>query len=79
MNGTHGAPRLPDRWLSEWLCLFHPGYPGEKARAEWFRRGGKRLPADIDDAVRQAPSLRRPPAVAIHEVGGFLTALPVWE
>jgi DNA repair protein RadD len=69
---------LPDRWLSEWLCLFHPGYAGEKARAEWFRRGGTRVPVDIDD-LRLAPALRRPPAVVVNETGGFVTAIPVWD
>lgn len=71
--------RLPDRWLSEWLCLFHPGYAGGKARSEWFRRGGTRVPVDINDAVRQAHTLRRPPAVIISETNGFPNPVPVWE
>jgi DNA repair protein RadD len=71
--------RLPDRWLSEWLCLFHPGYAGEKARAEWFRRGGTRAPVDINDAVRQAQTLRRPPAVVISNDNGFPNPVPVWD
>jgi DNA repair protein RadD len=72
--------RLPDRRLSEWLCLFHPGYAGEKGRAEWLARGGGRVPANIEDAVRLAPAvLRRPPEVTITETNdGFPKPAPVW-
>jgi len=61
------------------LGLFPPGYAGEKARAEWFRRGGTRVPVDIDDAVRQAHMLRRPPAVVVSDTNGFVNPVPVWE
>ena len=73
--------RLPDRWLSEWLCLFHPGYAGEKARAEWLARGGGQVPGNIDEAVRLAPAvLRRPTTVAITETNdGFSKPVPVWD
>jgi DNA repair protein RadD len=71
---------LPDRRLSEWLCLFHPGYAGAKARAEWSARGGGQVPANIDEAVRLAPAaLRRPPAVTITEADGFQKPVPFWE
>jgi hypothetical protein len=71
---------LPDRRLSEWLCLFHPGYAGEKARGEWSARGGGHVPANIDEAIRLAPAvLRRPPAVTIAEMNGFPKPVPVWE
>lgn len=72
--------RLPDRWLSEWLCLFHPGYAGEKACAEWRARGGGQPPANIDEAVRMAPTvLRRPTAVTTSETNGFSKPVPVWD
>lgn len=71
---------MPDRWISEWLCLFHPGYAGEKARAEWLTRGGSRVPTNINEAVRLAPAvLRRSPAVTINETTGFQVPIPVWE
>lgn len=72
--------RLPDQRLSEWLTLFHPGWAGRKALAEWRARGGGQAPDTIDEAVRLAPkALRRPAAVMVSETNGFRTAIPVWE
>ena len=42
-------------------------------------RGGTQAPANIDDAVRLAPALRRPPAVVVHETSGFPKLVPVWD
>jgi hypothetical protein len=43
------------------------------------RRGGTRAPVDINDAVRQAHMLRRPPAVLANDNNGFVSAIPVWD
>ena len=51
----------------------------EGARRMVRRAAATRVPVNIDEAVRLAPALRRPPAVVVNETSGFVTAIPVWD
>lgn len=37
--------------ISEWVCLEHGGYAGEKARHWWARRFGEPVPQTVDEAL----------------------------
>ena len=57
---------------SEWVCLEHTGFPREKAMRWWTRRAeGRPVPATVQDALAQAPGLRRPLAVQVRPVGRY--------
>jgi DNA repair protein RadD len=69
--------------LSEWLCAWHPGWIGQRARSEWWRRlapGAPRvLPANAQEAAAIAQSrLRRPDRIRIRREGGFSHVTPLF-
>lgn len=48
------------RTISEWICLFHPGWAGNKARRWWKEHTDLPLPETIDQALNVAVQLRVP-------------------
>lgn len=50
------------RMVTEWVCLFHGGYPGEKAHHWWYAHVGGDYPSEIEEACRRANGLLRMPA-----------------
>lgn len=68
-----------NEWCSEYLCLFHDGYAGRRAKEAWRKRGGGRYPANINEAVQQASQLRMPSFVSVDTSKGFPMAIPLWD
>ena len=61
------------RVVSEWVCLDHPGFAGEKARLWWVRRAPREyMPGGVDQAldwIESGYDLRRPAGVRVNESG----------
>lgn len=69
--------------VSEWACLWHPGFAGQQARQEWRRRlrqgAPHQIPGDAAEAVEVAPMrLQQPPHVRITRQGEFDHAVPLF-
>jgi DNA repair protein RadD len=70
--------------VSEWVLAWHPGWIGQRARGEWFRRlnpnAPRHLPGNAAEAAAIAASrLRRPSRVRIWREGDFTRVVPVFE
>jgi len=63
------------RVASEWVCIFHGGFAGEKARGWWKTRDRflELWPKDIQDAVRIAEKdqFLDPTAITVNETGRY--------
>lgn len=78
----HKKPGSPDsmrvdyfsgirRVASEWVCLQHGGFAGEKARGWWMRRAFDAAPATVAEALAQTCNLSTPSAVIVSEIGKY--------
>jgi len=79
--GVHRKKGKPDslkvtylcglRTYSEWVCLEHDGYAGEKARAWWRGRTAheNEAPVSVAEALNRQEELVRPAAIRV-QVGG---------
>lgn len=82
----HQKPGSPDsirvdyyaglrRVCSEWVCLSHPGFAGEKARNWWHRRAPRDyMPGGTDQAIEWIDGgyqLAAPAAIEVNETGKF--------
>jgi DNA repair protein RadD len=56
---------VPSKIASEWVCIEHDGYAGDKARAWWRAHVGTPFPASVDDAVEVLNAGYMKPVVAI--------------
>lgn len=57
---------------SEWVCIEHPGYARQKARAWWgVRAPGLPMPTRVDDALQHTALLRAPSEIAVRPNGRF--------
>lgn len=43
--------RTPEGWFSEWICLQHAGFAGQKARRWWGKRFGYPTPKTVEAAM----------------------------
>ena len=95
---VHSKPGSPDsmrvdyysglrRVASEWVCLEHGGFAGQKARNWWsarqpwtcMNRAGDTgfelhkwsIPTSIDQGMREAGTLMQPAAITVNETGKF--------
>jgi len=59
------------RVASEWVCLLHSGFAGEKARNWWMRRTFSTAPITMAGAIAQAPELSTPSAIVVDETGRY--------
>lgn len=63
------------RVCSEWVCLSHPGFAGEKARNWWHRRAPRDyMPGGTDQAIEWIDGgyqLAAPAAIEVNETGKF--------
>jgi DNA repair protein RadD len=57
------------RVASEWVCIEHSGFAGDKARAWWADHLGGPFPSSVDDALTRAPGLELPIAIALEREG----------
>lgn len=48
------------RTISQWICLFHDGFAGNKARRWWREHCNLPVPSNIDEALNVASGLRIP-------------------
>lgn len=63
-NAPPGSPRTMrvdyqvgfNQWKSEWICVEHDGFAGQKAAVWWKSRCALPMPKNADDAVRLANS-----------------------
>ena len=81
--GIHQKPGSPDsmrvsyysgmrRVATEWVCIEHGGFAGEKARHWWVRRSSHRTsstPTSTAAALEDAGLLSRPTAIRVNETG----------
>jgi hypothetical protein len=70
--------------VAEWLCCWHPGFIGMRARNEWRRRLSPDAPRYVPDNAAQAATvaasrLRRPPSVHVWNERGFTRVLAVFD
>ena len=56
---------------AEWVCLEHPGFAGQKARAWWLRHGGTPVPATIKEALERKKELRKPVGIEVKKEGKY--------
>lgn len=86
---VHTKPGSPDslrvdyysglrRVASEWVCLEHTGFAGEKARRWWnkrnwdrFCRGDTALPLTVKAAIAQSDSYLQPSSITVNETGKY--------
>jgi DNA repair protein RadD len=61
---------------SEWVCIEHPGYAGQKA-ADWWRRRAPEgpMPGGVDEAIAQAGQLSCPSAIWVRPSGRYFEIL----
>lgn len=52
--------------FKEYICLEHPGFPGNKARQWWKMRHWTEPPRTTDDALRFIAELRAPKTITVH-------------
>ena len=58
------------RVASEWVCIEHGGFAGEKARDWWWKRTrNEPFPLSTDAALRWAEQLLTPSAIVVNESG----------
>lgn len=66
---------------AEWVCLEHPGFASQKARAWWLRHAGTTPPVTVKEALERKKELRRPEAIEVKKEGKYdrvnRTFLPV--
>jgi DNA repair protein RadD len=63
--------------VSEWVCLLHPGYAGEKARSWWREHSEAICPRKIEDAIEgwHLGKLRMPCRLLCQQDGRFMKIL----
>src|SRR5262249_53304899 len=70
--------------VGEWICGWHPGFIGRRARDEWRRRlrpgAPRHLPADASEAASVAASrLRQPARVRVWRKRDFTHVEPLFD
>lgn len=55
------------RFVEEWVCIEHPGYPRSKASAWFARRGVVPMPTTVSDALAIADSLPWPRKITVRK------------
>jgi DNA repair protein RadD len=61
---------------SEWVCLEHGGYAGEKASSWWWRRCGKApTPTTVGEALGRTGELKCPTEITIKKEGKYWRVL----
>lgn len=60
------------QWQSEWICVEHQGFAGDKARRWWKQRTNAEFPVSAQDAcdMARAGVLRMPISITVREVAG---------
>lgn len=72
MRVTYVPTNLMERAISEWICLEHEGYAGQKARRWWNNRSEFDLPpAIIDEALERVGELRKPLQIKVNKKGKY--------
>jgi len=72
MRVTYVPTNLMERAVSEWVCLEHTGYAGQRARLWWNNRSEFDLPpALIDEALERASELRKPLEIEVNKKGKY--------
>ena len=63
-------------FFSEWVCIDHPGYPGDKAR-EWVkdRYPGKNKPSNLEALFADKDNLKVPTRIVLDNTGIFAEVL----
>jgi DNA repair protein RadD len=59
------------RIVSEWVCIEHTGFAGEKARNWWRKRKEGPIPSRTADALEVADGLRQPLTITVNESGQY--------
>jgi len=71
------------RVASEWVCIEHGGFAGEKARQWWIRRSSPRTgstPTRTAAALEDAGLLSQPTAIVVNETGRYPEIIRhLWE
>lgn len=60
--------------ISDWVCIEHGGYAGDKAYKWWMDRDESEdgfFPGNAHNAVSQSPSLKKPTKIKAHKEGKF--------
>jgi len=58
------------QYANEWVCVEHSGYPQQKAR-QWFARRGMMMPETVTDALDTSASLLCPKRITTMRDGKF--------
>lgn len=58
-------------WITEWICLEHSGWTGDKAAGWWHRRAAGPAPKTIDEALARVQELAKPVSVLINTRGKY--------
>lgn len=79
MSRTSGIPTLRveyrlsfSEWISEWVCIEHDGFAGQKARQWWKKRSNDPFPESVDAAllVIEAGALAPVEKILVEHKGG---------
>jgi DNA repair protein RadD len=60
------ARAVPTKIASEWICVEHEGFAGDKAVAWWARHVGTRMPSTVAEAVERLNSGEMPRVVEVE-------------
>lgn len=56
----------------EWVCLEHPGYPGDKAARWWARHNGRSpAPRTVPEALDRVNELAKPLTILVKKTGKY--------
>lgn len=67
------ARAVPTKIASEWICVEHEGFAGDKAVSWWMRHVGTKMPATVTEAVERlrAGEMRRVVSIEVKPDGDY--------